>query len=594
MKKWLDKYPDGGIINPYQQITGYNPIPVPVDQPKTKEDYGVYGVIDSPMKAYAFEQSYRKAQDSTPTQGLIQLNDTRKVDPTQRFNHQVDREGLTNLIRGAQERGLDPATVLAMSLQETGLSKFNPLHDNSQNLDSFDVMEKYATKYPNGITSKTITDESLDNLSSKMKYAKQIGKTNEADIIQGWNGYGSVENMYGIKGKIDMSKDPVYGKRILDFRDNIIKKTPEVLDIINKTSSKKTMENGGWLSTYVGDGENIPKIIQDFNSYRQSPEGKEYFKMMNDNARAKKISGKVDYSEIDPVTDILLGAGIGKGLVKGIGNKLVKYADNAFIPKAKLFKQSANSLTRGIGTDDKGLQDLVNTGIVRGNPKGRIVSPHEYNKLSKNPVFKEFITKYPDVAEEFASNNLSNKNFSLISKYFDAHPMYTSTPKIPGKISLTKKPTNPIAEFNDYDDYLTNPQKSSGHYIDKYEDTGTPMAFWYESGEFPNYGNYPSKNFLKLNNASEYNPNIPFNHLHPTTSEPIKLIDPNLEVYKTVKNWRGQKLGKLINKNNLDNGRTIPKLADSNSVFITPEPVRNLKNIKNSNLTASQWLDKYE
>lgn len=37
------------------------------------------------------------------------------------------------------------------------------------------------------------------------------------------------------------------------------------------------------------------------------------------NERAKKISGRIDYSEIDPVTDVLLGAGIGKAIGKGVG-----------------------------------------------------------------------------------------------------------------------------------------------------------------------------------------------------------------------------------------------------------------------------------
>lgn len=374
MKNWLDKYEDGGEVNPYQQMTSYNPMPKQVQ--RDKYDDGVYGIIKSPMQAYSFEQSYRKAQDPTSTQGQIQLSDTRKVPATQRFNNKVDKEGLTNLIRGAQERGLDPATVLAMSLQETGISRLNPLHDNSQSMEDYDTMERYAKKYPGGISSKTISDESLDNLSKKMQYAKSLGKTQEADILQGWNGYGTIpadRPMYGMQGPIDMSKNPVYGKRVIDLRENVIKKTPEVLDLIN--GSNKKMKDGGWLSKYAEDGEEVDKhpwvqnnnIVNNFTQQSQTPEGKEYFKMMHDNQRAQQISGRIDYSEIDPITDVLLGAGIGKSILRGLTTKNSKLlqelgdlygddiirqgiADNTFIGAGKLnIKNGKVILTRHAG-----------------------------------------------------------------------------------------------------------------------------------------------------------------------------------------------------------------------------------------------------
>ena len=77
-----------------------------------------------------------------------------------------------------------------------------------------------------------------------------------------------------------------------------------------------------WLDKYA-DGGDVPqpKILQDFNKYAESPEGKDYFKMLHDNQRAQQMSGRVEYSDIDPITDIALPfAGIagtvGKGLVK--------------------------------------------------------------------------------------------------------------------------------------------------------------------------------------------------------------------------------------------------------------------------------------
>lgn len=49
-----------------------------------------------------------------------------------------------------------------------------------------------------------------------------------------------------------------------------------------------------------------------------TPEYQEQIKFNQTNKRAKDISGRIDYSDIDPVTDILLGSGIGKGLIKGV------------------------------------------------------------------------------------------------------------------------------------------------------------------------------------------------------------------------------------------------------------------------------------
>jgi hypothetical protein len=72
-------------------------------------------------------------------------------------------------------------------------------------------------------------------LKDKMDYGKKLGKKTEAELIQAWNGYGKITpkseyggNMYyGIdvsKNPINMNKTPVYGDRIIDIRENVIKK----------------------------------------------------------------------------------------------------------------------------------------------------------------------------------------------------------------------------------------------------------------------------------------------------------------------------------------------------------------------------------
>ena len=44
-----------------------------------------------------------------------------------------------------------------------------------------------------------------------------------------------------------MNKNPIYGKRVLDIRDNVIKKNPDIVKLIENTPS---LELGGWLTRY--------------------------------------------------------------------------------------------------------------------------------------------------------------------------------------------------------------------------------------------------------------------------------------------------------------------------------------------------------
>lgn len=237
----------------------------------TPEDQGVYGVIKSPMDAYVFEKSYNKVREtnSTASKDSIQLRDRRTTDAAtgkavtdqNRFGYQIDRQTARDLIQSAKERGLDPYTVLSMSLQETGVARLNPLHDNAQSLDNFETMKGYAEKFPKGITAKNVNDSSIDNLAEKVKYAQSLGKTSEADKIQAWNGYGSVENMYGIPGKTNMSKNPVYGKRVIDLKNNVIKTNPEIAKLMAELNAG--MAEGGLVKgSGTGKSDSIPAELE--------------------------------------------------------------------------------------------------------------------------------------------------------------------------------------------------------------------------------------------------------------------------------------------------------------------------------------------
>lgn len=167
------------------------------------------------------------------------IKDTRKTDavsglPVNDKNKQdvtINPDVVGKIIKEAKSQGVDPYTALAVAHQETKLgtqgeeAETNPFH-----------------LLGGGKTDDAIK-EGVSFLKQKLDYGKKLGKTDEASQIQAYNGYGKVgmntegkqKSMYGLdlsKGNIDMNTNPVYGKRIMDIRDNILKKNPDILNMV--------------------------------------------------------------------------------------------------------------------------------------------------------------------------------------------------------------------------------------------------------------------------------------------------------------------------------------------------------------------------
>lgn len=83
-------------------------------------------------------------------------------------------------------------------------------------------------------------------LRHKIEYGQHLGKQTEEELIQSFNGYGKIKmhengvegteltpKLYGMKaGIIDLDKNPIYGKRVIDLRENIIKKNQDIIDLL--------------------------------------------------------------------------------------------------------------------------------------------------------------------------------------------------------------------------------------------------------------------------------------------------------------------------------------------------------------------------
>lgn len=75
---------------------------------------------------------------------------------------------------------------------------------------------------------------------------------------------------------------------------------------------------------------------------------------------------------------------------------------------------SPNTLTRVIGTETSGLDDAVNSGIIRGNPNGGIQTARKLNRQQK--ILKEIGVPKKTI-DNYMSNNLSEKDYEILKKY---------------------------------------------------------------------------------------------------------------------------------------------------------------------------------
>ena len=180
----------------------------------------------------------------------IPIPDKRKVDyvtnkkltDRNKLHSNIDKDLARHIISKALENDIDPYEALAIGLQETNY------HDDYSG-NPFRVKDIVSQKEFDESGGDPI-DASMRIMKKKWELAKILGKKGDAERIQAWNGYGKVgkttegnqDTVYGIdvtKNPIDMSVNPVYGKRIIDIRDNILKKNPEIVKIVDEVSQKR-------------------------------------------------------------------------------------------------------------------------------------------------------------------------------------------------------------------------------------------------------------------------------------------------------------------------------------------------------------------
>lgn len=177
----------------------------------------------------------------------IRLNDMRKINPstgkpflsTGNKTIDVDPDVVKNIIHEAKAKGIDPYTALAISYQENHLDKNAPFNLNPQ---------VYGT--PTGGPKKGV-----ETIFSQLQYAKGLQdkgliSPGEDYLLQGYNGYGKIHkghadlegsnHIYGYPipdEGIDFRHNPLYGKTIISLRDEILKKHPDIIKMVDESQN---------------------------------------------------------------------------------------------------------------------------------------------------------------------------------------------------------------------------------------------------------------------------------------------------------------------------------------------------------------------
>lgn len=239
-----------------------------------------------------------------------------------------------------------------------------------------------------------------------------------------------------------------------------------------------------------------------------------------------------------------------------------------------IFIPAKNSFTRGIGRGTEGITDLVNTGVVRGNPRGTEVTAHHFAKLwRKNRLhFKDIMkdTGIPNIEQKFFSRTLTKKEFDAIKKAASKYKVDDFLSSYP--ISLKPITTDPLSEYNSFDDYIKAVQEqvsevesmtgkiksgevkvntklkegknglSTGIPIEErfgansdYVGDGHPLTYWYSDGRNPfrkGYDYAGSDWGVRVLNADTQ---TPFMHdLHPSFFYTPRLDSPNVQIFRRL------------------------------------------------------------
>ena len=193
-----------------------------------------------------------KPKDTT----LIKLEDRRQLNPatglpfkkmgTKGIN--ANEDDIKAIISHAKAKGVDPATALAIALQETNIGQKDPNYGSAWATFEDEGLPDERNKNAN-ILAKTIKE--------KIRYAAELRKKGilpggEEFDLQTYNGLGILKPQLTVNGKLqdesyyeipvtgkrplDLKKNPAYGKIVKQLREEVIRKNPRILELIEQVA----------------------------------------------------------------------------------------------------------------------------------------------------------------------------------------------------------------------------------------------------------------------------------------------------------------------------------------------------------------------
>jgi hypothetical protein len=146
---------------------------------------------------------------------------------------------IRRLTEAAYRNNRDPYFGIAAALQETNLGKTDPNFGHVLNVKP----------YPN----PTPEDDIYRAQNEAYQKAKRLGYTTPEMQLQVYNGLGKIfptteQNYHGFKAKsfygvpvpkegIDLKKNPLYGKQIVNLRDSVLLQNPDLVNFVNKATN---------------------------------------------------------------------------------------------------------------------------------------------------------------------------------------------------------------------------------------------------------------------------------------------------------------------------------------------------------------------
>jgi hypothetical protein len=217
----------------------------------------------------------------------IRIQDTRtkslttgqKINPNRDLvSGEYPSNRIYNIVKAAKRYGIDPYDALAIDLQETGLGTSK--REGNENVGHI-LMNRWNDRLVSS-KSEEMDDPSFQPydtfgqvLATKMQEADRLGITDPYTRLQVYNGLGKIsghteKDYHGFKMKsiygvpipaegIDMRKNPLYGKRVVDLRDNVLKSNKDLeywIRHIKKTGGPIVDPRGQWA--YPGRDTIVP------------------------------------------------------------------------------------------------------------------------------------------------------------------------------------------------------------------------------------------------------------------------------------------------------------------------------------------------